>query len=59
MKKRRNTLGRGKGNRMEIEKDNNNSERIEGDIESEDGAKTQKEETMMMITNSRRERQPT
>ena len=59
MKKRRNTLGRGKGNGMEIEKDNNNSERIEGDIESEDDAKTQKEETMIMITNSRRERQPT
>ena len=47
MKKRRNTLERGNG--MEVEKDNNNSEGIEGDIESEDDAKTQKEEIMAMI----------
>ena len=42
MKKRRNTLGR--GNRMEVEKDNNNnnSERIEGDIESEGECKDSK-----------------
>ena len=50
MKKRRNTLERGKEKGMEVEKGNNNSEGIKGDIESEGECKDSKRRMIMIIT---------
>ena len=50
MKKRRNTLERGKEKGMEVEKGNNNSEGIKGDIGREGECKDSKRRMIMIIT---------